>query len=549
MQKTIKILVNEDGSVVLSDNKIGEQGENQITILNLELPEKYNDYDLYLEFKNAEQIIPTLKIENNIYVVEDSITEIPGDLECQVKLVKDEIVWLSDTFYFYVFKSINANRNLIKQRPEFVRKTEKIIKTIKFDGEGKAYLSDDGSYKVIDTSGIIDVDSLPRPPSKEEYFAYSDMEGKNGFMGMECYVIAVDTLPEVGLDFFTAQQNNLPIPLYFNKENEKPYMYSETLEESLGSRWIDLTVLFADPDTGEAHWGGVISSMEEATDPLAYYIVAIEEYEGDKINEKAFYRLHKKELVHCIYHNQYGVNKINSPEGIVDCSVIVVDELPETVESEDFVVYFLTTDNTPYYYVGEWYPVELIITEMLGATYGGVINSKDEAVDSNSYYILIGELDEIVGIYEFSEGKFNDINDNSEVEKQFNEKLLDKESLPKVYVDYPDTGYTANLTVENNVIERIGNPVSYLNIDIYYDTENYNSPEEAMTARDVLEYTAVFETYTQFYDFSINSGTIKFTGDDCSVGNFLPLPNKHYEIMIWWDGFMFKGTVRGDLIG
>jgi hypothetical protein len=38
---------------------------------------------------------------------------------------------------------------------------------------------------------------------------------------------------------------------------------------------------------------------------------------------------------------------------------------------------------------------------------------------------------------------------------------------------------------------------------------------------------------------------IKWTGDDIVDDAFVPIANKRYNVIIWWDGMFTNGAVRG----
>lgn len=105
--------------------------------------------------------------------------------------------------------------------------------------------------------------------------------------------------------------------------------------------------------------------------------------------------------------------------------------------------------------------------------------------------------------------------------------VQNKEDALQIF-DYPETSLV--LSLGNNCEARFINPMTSLKI----------------TPVSISQYVASFaftsgSTATSFDYVS----SIKWQGDDCTNLMFVPAPNKRYYCMIWYDGSIYHGSVRG----
>lgn len=96
-----------------------------------------------------------------------------------------------------------------------------------------------------------------------------------------------------------------------------------------------------------------------------------------------------------VYHKSYGINSI---EGMISVTVINVDTLPEAgiqPSATTWTAYYNASDKKLYIYGDiESNGVEVwtdfgTLGDLSDMSFGGYVNSIDEATDDNTYYIII----------------------------------------------------------------------------------------------------------------------------------------------------------------
>ncbi|GEM_PF-4257604 len=137
----ITITINEDRSYEISGRDAGVEGENNVTILSVTVPERFRDYDKYLKFQTATGV----KASSPNYGVEDITFEsalpaavlVAGPLLMAVKCEKPEDaelpMWSSHIISLYVSRGINANEYIIEHSPDILQDHEKRITWIEDD--------------------------------------------------------------------------------------------------------------------------------------------------------------------------------------------------------------------------------------------------------------------------------------------------------------------------------------------------------------------------------------------------------------------------------
>lgn len=104
-----------------------------------------------------------------------------------------------------------------------------------------------------------------------------------------------------------------------------------------------------------------------------------------------------------------------------------------------------------------------------------------------------------------------------------------------------------------------GNTVMAETVVLEHNTVYYSYlPAEVLNVEfpDFVNSTFDHETYISSFIFeSLSPATaltypseIIMSGDDCIDGVFTPIENKRYEVIVWYDGMLYKGVVRGDSI-
>lgn len=248
--------------------------------------------------------------------------------------------------------------------------------------------------------------------------------------GIPITVNMVDTLPSTGE--YATDDYNAPtkIVLYYQKSDMELYAYMPegkvptTGETNLGNTWQKANVFLigafyityrgfiSSGDESKAFQGhsnlylfvsgeryryknGSWQNVEAGSGSNA--IIDVDSLPSENINEKAFYRVTEFNVSTLFYGM---VNMLDKP-----VTVHVVDTLPTAGESavqgdlanpSSYVIYYQKSDNSCYSWAPAalgvptdmWLPAENLLA-MNGVSYGGVITSAEEAIDTTTFYVLV----------------------------------------------------------------------------------------------------------------------------------------------------------------
>ena len=133
---TINVTIHDDHNFDCSIVTIGRAGENDITQLEITLPEELKGFWAYLDFKkpNGEKCkTERLEIINNIieYNVPDGLLDKTGNLEVQLVLQSEKgEIWKSNIRKFVVLGSIDATEDIPFQE-DFITRAQTMLDDIK----------------------------------------------------------------------------------------------------------------------------------------------------------------------------------------------------------------------------------------------------------------------------------------------------------------------------------------------------------------------------------------------------------------------------------
>lgn len=136
LKDTIYVTIGEDHSFECSTVTIGRSGENNVTQLEITIPEELNEFWAYLDFKKPKgdkYKTSKLNIDNNVieYDVPLELLNENGNLEVQLVLQNEQgLVWKSVIKKFVVLGSVDAVEDIIYQE-DFITKAQKILEEIK----------------------------------------------------------------------------------------------------------------------------------------------------------------------------------------------------------------------------------------------------------------------------------------------------------------------------------------------------------------------------------------------------------------------------------
>lgn len=143
---TILVNIGDDHSFNCTDTTLGRAGENNISQLEITIPEELATFDAYLDFKKpgGETVrTPRLAIEGNKieYDVPLSLLDQNGNIEVQI-ILQDEsgYIWKGVVKKFTVLKSINAVDD-IREKEDFITEAQKILDEIVNSGGGGCLVS------------------------------------------------------------------------------------------------------------------------------------------------------------------------------------------------------------------------------------------------------------------------------------------------------------------------------------------------------------------------------------------------------------------------
>lgn len=170
--KEINIMLFDNGTFKCDGFIIGKTLENNATVLNIKLTDELSKKDFFIEFEKPDNEKVTtykLNIENNkvIYEIPSGLLDKKGGLKVEFVLRENEQVWKSYNTTFTILESINASEEIPEKFPDFVTEATKILNHIVLDGDGKKFLSNDGTYKSVGGSGggTYDYNDLNNKPS------------------------------------------------------------------------------------------------------------------------------------------------------------------------------------------------------------------------------------------------------------------------------------------------------------------------------------------------------------------------------------------------
>ena len=135
LKDTIHVTIGEDHSYNCSAVAIGRAGENNITQLEITIPEELNSFWAYLDFKTSKgetYKTPQLPIENNVieYDIPVGLIQNAGNLEVQVVLQNENgEIWKSATKKYVVLKSLDAV-NDIPFKDDFINDANQLLSEV-----------------------------------------------------------------------------------------------------------------------------------------------------------------------------------------------------------------------------------------------------------------------------------------------------------------------------------------------------------------------------------------------------------------------------------
>ena len=134
---TIHIEIGDDHSFNCSSVSIGRSGENNVTQLEITIPEELNSFWAYLDFKKPQGTkykTTELEIKNNNIIEYDVPLELlneSGNLEVQLVLQNEQgLVWKSISKKFVVLGSIDAVEDIVNKE-DFITRAQKLLDEIK----------------------------------------------------------------------------------------------------------------------------------------------------------------------------------------------------------------------------------------------------------------------------------------------------------------------------------------------------------------------------------------------------------------------------------
>ena len=114
----VEVLSNK--KVYTNTNKLANQNENNIDILNFILPDEIAGFNIFLDISTPDGDYET-EIYNNQFVVERSISQYSSvSMQVVAKDFTNDVVFKSDVFEFSIDSSINASEELPETQPTII---------------------------------------------------------------------------------------------------------------------------------------------------------------------------------------------------------------------------------------------------------------------------------------------------------------------------------------------------------------------------------------------------------------------------------------------
>nr|DAU93978.1 MAG TPA: hypothetical protein [Caudoviricetes sp.] len=124
----MKIIIDETREVFKETNKIGNDSENKVEVLEFEFPKQYTAFTKYIEFQIKNEKYVDL-IENDQYVITRAIAKY-GKIKAQVvlrnSLDNDVAVFKSNVFDLKVSNSLNATEDVPTEYPTWIDNLTKL---------------------------------------------------------------------------------------------------------------------------------------------------------------------------------------------------------------------------------------------------------------------------------------------------------------------------------------------------------------------------------------------------------------------------------------
>lgn len=129
----MKVKVNEDRKLYIlkSTNTyaLGTQNENDITELEIEVPEKYEDFNKKIVFITSDEVIWDI-IEDNTYTITKAITKYKS-VEFYIWLTKDDKDFRSETKTLRFNKNVDPNTEMSEEEIKGINKLLNEVEELK----------------------------------------------------------------------------------------------------------------------------------------------------------------------------------------------------------------------------------------------------------------------------------------------------------------------------------------------------------------------------------------------------------------------------------
>ena len=153
--------------------KLGNKQQNLQNKLKFEFEDEIVEGQAWLEFEidGVKKFTSMEKYELGYQIDIKNCLLTSSQVSVDLKITQDEEhdgvpVFITNIITFDVEQTINAEKELIENYPDFVSEAKKVIDKIELTGDGNKYLSDDGTYKTISeiSGGLNDYNQLNNKP-------------------------------------------------------------------------------------------------------------------------------------------------------------------------------------------------------------------------------------------------------------------------------------------------------------------------------------------------------------------------------------------------
>ena len=176
----MKIIIDENREVLKETNKIGNDSENKVEVLEFEFPKQYTAFTKYIEFQIKNEKYVDL-IENDQYVITRAIAKY-GKIKAQVvlrnSLDNDVAVFKSNIFDLKISNSLNATEDVPTEYPTWIDNLTKLKQDLESSESERISAEEERQESFTEMQKTVENAASSIKDLKEEYNSNAEKETK-----------------------------------------------------------------------------------------------------------------------------------------------------------------------------------------------------------------------------------------------------------------------------------------------------------------------------------------------------------------------------------